>query len=117
VLPTNLRVYAARWIGPSPARFVVSMREARHSSEGWDRINKKNRRKSALRCDNSQRIICSRIFSHKEEPADGSRLSAFEFKCNPSAKRRRVPKLFLETYPRATATLITPKNVREFLVA
>jgi len=50
-----------------------------------------------------------------EEKADGGRLSAFEFKWNPSAKKGRVPRLFLETYPGATAAVITPENVRDFL--
>ncbi len=51
-----------------------------------------------------------------EETTDGARLSAFEFKWNPSSGKRRVPKLFLETYPQATADIITPENARDFLV-
>lgn len=50
-----------------------------------------------------------------EETADGARLSAFEFKWNPATKRR-LPKLFLETYAHAETGVITPENAREFLV-
>lgn len=50
-----------------------------------------------------------------EETRDGGRLSAFEFKWNP-AKKRRLPKVFVETYPHAETGVITPENVREWLV-
>jgi predicted AAA+ superfamily ATPase len=50
-----------------------------------------------------------------EETADGAQLHAFEFKWNPSG-RRRIPKLFQASYPQATTALITPANVREFLI-
>ncbi len=50
-----------------------------------------------------------------EESADGARLSAFEFKWNPS-KKRRLPKLFKETYPHAETAVITPENAREWLI-
>lgn len=50
-----------------------------------------------------------------EESADGSRLSAFEFKWSPSKGRNRVPRLFLETYKNATDEVITVENVKQFL--
>ena len=50
-----------------------------------------------------------------EESADGTRLSAFEFKWNPT-KKARLPKLFLETYPHAGSGVITPENAQEWLV-
>ena len=50
-----------------------------------------------------------------EESPDGTRLSAFEFKWNP-AKKARLPKLFLETYPHAESGVITPENAREWLM-
>jgi uncharacterized protein len=45
----------------------------------------------------------------------GEALTAFEFKWNPSGKAR-VPRLFLETYPHAQSRVITPANVRDFLI-
>jgi len=50
-----------------------------------------------------------------EETSDGARLSAFEFKWNPE-KKRRMPKLFLETYAHAETKVITPENAREWLM-
>lgn len=50
-----------------------------------------------------------------EETTDGARLSAYEFKWNP-ANQRRLPKVFLETYPHSETGVITPENAREFLV-
>ncbi len=50
-----------------------------------------------------------------EESADGTLLSAFEFRWNPAAKAR-LPKLFLQTYPDAESGVITPENAREWLV-
>lgn len=50
-----------------------------------------------------------------EESTDGTRLSAFEFKWNPT-KKVRLPKLFLETYPHAGSGVITPENAQEWLV-
>jgi predicted AAA+ superfamily ATPase len=51
-----------------------------------------------------------------EESADGTRLSAFEFKWNP-ANKRRVPRLFLETYSHAESAVITPETAQDFLAA
>ncbi len=50
-----------------------------------------------------------------EESPDGTRLSAFEFKWDP-AKKARLPKLFLETYPHAESGVITPEKAREWLM-
>lgn len=50
-----------------------------------------------------------------EETPDGAELRAFEFKWS-TTKRVRLPKLFLETYPHAVTQVITPENVREFLI-
>ena len=47
------------------------------------------------------------------EERDGQ-LAAYEFKWNPG-KRRRLPKLFRETYPGASTGIITPEEAREFL--
>jgi predicted AAA+ superfamily ATPase len=44
----------------------------------------------------------------------GSALAAFEFKWNP-ARKTRLPKVFLETYPHAQSGVVTPENVRDFL--
>jgi uncharacterized protein len=51
-----------------------------------------------------------------EETGNGAKLSAFEFKWNPAQRKRRLPKLFLETYPHAETAVITPDNVSEFLM-
>jgi predicted AAA+ superfamily ATPase len=48
------------------------------------------------------------------EEGDGQ-IQAFEFKWNPAAKYK-VPKQFLEAYPQATVTLVTPENVEDFLL-
>lgn len=45
----------------------------------------------------------------------GDALTAFEFKWN-ADKKTRIPKIFLETYPHATSSVVTPRNVREFLI-
>jgi predicted AAA+ superfamily ATPase len=50
----------------------------------------------------------------EERPAEDT-LAAFEFKWNP-AKRVRLPKVFLDTYPRAETAVITPDTVRGFLL-
>jgi predicted AAA+ superfamily ATPase len=44
----------------------------------------------------------------------GSTLAAFEFKWNPAAKRR-LPRVFLQTYPHAQTGVVTPENVRDFV--
>jgi hypothetical protein len=44
----------------------------------------------------------------------GSALAAFEFKWNP-ARKARLPKIFLDTYPHAQSGVVTPENVRDFL--
>ncbi|MDR3284126.1 MAG: ATP-binding protein [Treponema sp.] len=49
------------------------------------------------------------------EEGDGQ-IQAFEFKWNPAAKYK-VPKQFLEAYPQATVTLVTPENVEDFLLS
>lgn len=50
----------------------------------------------------------------EERPAEGV-LAAFEFKWNP-VKRVRLPKVFLQSYSEAETAVITPENVREFLI-
>jgi hypothetical protein len=44
----------------------------------------------------------------------GSRLAAFEFKWNP-ARKTRLPKVFLQSYPHAQTAVVTPENVRDFV--
>jgi predicted AAA+ superfamily ATPase len=43
-----------------------------------------------------------------------SRLAAFEFKWNP-ARKTRLPKVFLQSYPHAQTAAVTPENVRDFV--
>lgn len=49
------------------------------------------------------------------EERGGGALAAFEFKWNP-ARKVRLPKLWLDTYPHGETGVISPENVREFLL-